>query len=83
MRKDLREINLDSVIIPDGCANYIQALDVRWNKPFKARMTELYDQWLREDVHQFTEGENMKLFSRKDIIECVLTPGLNCPRKAL
>ena len=23
-------------------------------------MTELYDQWLSEGVHQFTEGGNMK-----------------------
>ena len=83
MRKDWREINLDSVIIPDGCTNYIQALDVCWNKPFKARMIELYDQQLSGGVHQFTEGENMKLSSSKDIIEWVLTPGLNCPRKAL
>ena len=49
---------------------YIQAADMCWNKPFKARMTELYDQWL--SVHQFTESGNMKSPSRKRIIEWVL-----------
>ena len=44
VRKDLKEINVDSVIIPGGYTKYIQALDVCWNKPFKARMTELYGQ---------------------------------------
>ena len=70
--KDLKKMNVDSVIIPGGCTKYIQAPDVFWNKPFKARMTELYDQWLSEDVHQFTEGGNMELPSRKRIIERVL-----------
>ena len=49
-------MNVDSVIVPGGCTKYIQASDVCWNKPFIARMTELYDQWLGEGVHQFTEG---------------------------
>ena len=52
--KDLKKMNVDSVVIPGGCTKYIQAPDVCWNKPFKARMTELYDQWLSEGVHQFT-----------------------------
>ena len=63
VRKDLKEMNVDhSVIIPAGCTKYVQAPDVCWNKPFKARMTELNDQWLSEDVHQFIEGGNMKPF---------------------
>ena len=43
VRKGLKKMNVDSVIIPGGCTKYIQAPDVCWNKPFKARMTELYD----------------------------------------
>ena len=35
-------------------------------------MTKLYDQWLSEGVHQFTEEGNMKTPFRKDIIEWVL-----------
>ena len=65
-------MNVDSVIILCGCTKYIQAPDVCCNKPFKARMTELYDQWLSEGVRQFTEGGNMKPPSRKRMIEWVL-----------
>ena len=72
VRKDLKKMNVDSVIIPGGCTKYIQAPDACWNKPFKARMTELYDQWLTEGVHQFIEGENIKPPSRKRITESVL-----------
>ena len=48
------------MIIPGRCKKCIQAPDVRWNKPFKTRMTELHDQWLSEGVHQFAGGGNMK-----------------------
>ena len=65
-------MNVDSATIPGGCTKYIQAPDVCWNKPFKARMTELYDQWLSEGVHQFTECGNMKPPSRKTTIELVV-----------
>ena len=65
-------MNVDSMIIPGGCTKYIQATDVCWNKPFKARMTKLYNQLLSEGVHQFTEGGNMEPPSRKRIIEWVL-----------
>ena len=72
VRKYLKEINVDSMIIPGGCTKFIEAPDVRWNKPFKARLTELHDQWLSEGVHQFTGGGNMKFSSRKRIIEWTL-----------
>ena len=67
--KILEEMNLDSVIIPGGHTKYIRAPDMCWNKPFKVKMTELYNQWLNEGVHQFTENGKMKHPSRKRIIE--------------
>ena len=69
VRKDLKKMNVNSVIVPGGCTKYIQVPDMCWNKLFKARMTVLYDQWLSEAVHKFTEGGNMKPPSRKRIIE--------------
>ena len=60
MRKDLKQMNVDSMMIPGGCTKYTQAPEVCWKKPFKARMNNLYDQWLSEGVRQFTEGGNMK-----------------------
>ena len=44
VKKDLKEMNVDSMIILGGCTKYIQALDVRWNKPFKTKMTELHNE---------------------------------------
>ena len=35
VKKRLIQSKIESVIIPDGCTEYIQAPDVVWNKPFK------------------------------------------------
>ena len=68
VRKDIKTMNVDSVIIPGGCSKYIQAFDLCWNKPFRVRMTKFYDQWLSAGVHRFTEGGNVEPPSRKTII---------------
>jgi len=31
-------LNLDSAIIPGGCTKFVQAADVSWNSPFKAKV---------------------------------------------
>ena len=46
-------------------------------------MTELYDQWPTEGVHQFTEGGSISPRFKKRITDGYLTPGLNRPKKTL
>ena len=53
-KKELSRSKIDSVIVPGGCTKYIQAPDVVWNKPFKARVTEKYDEWMADGAHSFT-----------------------------
>ena len=38
----LKDLNVDTVIVPVGCTTYIQAPGVSWNKPFKAHITDEY-----------------------------------------
>ena len=35
-------------------------MNVSWNKPFKAHVTEQYDDWLANGIHQYIPGRNMK-----------------------
>ena len=42
--KDLKAKKIESLIIPGGCTKYLQAPDVSWNKPFKAKVAEEYDE---------------------------------------
>ena len=51
VKEALKRINIDQVIIPGGCTKYMQTPEVCWNKPFKAKVTEKYDEWKSEGVH--------------------------------
>ena len=59
VKEALRQINCDQVIVPGGGTKYVQAPDVRWNKPFKALVSEQYDEWMASGVQEFTEAGNM------------------------
>ena len=83
VKKQLKEINVDPVIIPGGCIKYIQAPDEFRNKPFKTKVTELHSQWLSEGVHQYTEGGNIKAPSRKRIVEWILGAWSQLPKESI
>ena len=44
VKSSLHTKKIEVSIVPGGCTKYVQALDVTWNKPFKAYATEMYDQ---------------------------------------
>ena len=60
IKKELAQAKIDPVIVPGGCTEYIQAPDVAWNKPFKAKVTEKYDAWMADGAHSFTAAGNMR-----------------------
>ena len=68
----LKEMRIDDALIPGGCTKYIQAPDVFWNKPFKGRIMEFYDEWLASGMHYYTEAGNMKPASRRLIVTWIL-----------
>ena len=72
VKKVLTDSKVDSIIIPGGCTKYLQGPDVSWNKPFKAKFTEFYDEWLSEGIHEFTASGNLKAPPRRQMVEWVL-----------
>lgn len=72
VKEELWKKGVDQVIVPGGCTKFVQAPDVCWNKPFKALVTEQYDEWMASGVQEYTESGNMRPPSRKMIVEWVL-----------
>ena len=70
-KRKLAASKIDSVIVPP-CTKYIQAPDVVWNKPFKAKIQELCYQWLANTKHEFTAAGNMKAVPRRQVVELVI-----------
>ncbi|XP_044175381.1 uncharacterized protein LOC122958534 [Acropora millepora] len=46
--------------------------DVSWNKPFKAKVTEKYDEWMANGQHTFTAAGNMRTPPRREIVQWIL-----------
>ena len=63
-----------------GCAKYIQAPDVSWNKPFKAFKTEQYDGWISKGLHKYTKADNLKAPPRRQIVEWILNAWGKLPK---
>ena len=72
IKQELAHAKIDPVIVPGGCTKYIQAPDVAWNKPFKAKVTEKYDAWMADGAHSFTAAGNMRGPPRREIVKWVL-----------
>ena len=73
VKKSLKLSKAETVIVPGGCTKYIQALDLVWNKPFKGRTQELYDEWLANGNDEYNALGNMKPVLRRLVEEWVLT----------
>jgi hypothetical protein len=63
--------NTDMAIIPGGCTSKLQPCDVSWNKPFKDRYRELYDDWLYNDTPSLTKQGNRRPPEKKTILRWI------------
>ena len=72
VKKVLTKSKIETVIVSGGCTKYIQAPDVVWNKPFKGRIEEFYDDWLASGKHEHRDAGNMKPMPRRLVVEWVI-----------
>ena len=72
VKRKLTTNKTESLIVPGGFTKYIQAPDLVWNKPFKVKIQEFYDDWLANGVHECTTAGNMKPVPRQKIVRWVL-----------
>ena len=72
MRILLKQMKTNNAWIPGGCTKYDQAPNMVWNKPYKGRIMESYDEWLASGVHQYTKAGNMKPVLQHFAVEWIL-----------
>ena len=68
----LKSKKIDSIIIPGGLTGLIQAPDVSWNAPFKAKLRELYNKWMANAPKTFTKAGNVRAPSRATLCDFVV-----------
>ena len=69
--------NTDLVFVPPGCTSLLQAPDICWNKPFKAKYSELYDQWCISGLMTYTPARNMRSPFKAQCVEWVKIASLS------
>ena len=71
--KSLQQKKIESLLIPGGCTKYVQTPDASWNKPFKAKVSEEYNEWLSTDrINNLTDVGNLKSPPRRFIVKWIL-----------
>ena len=63
--------NTDLVFVPPGCTSLLQAPDLCWNKPFKQRYSELYDEWCISGSETYTTAGNQRPPTKEECISWV------------
>ena len=56
-----RQSKIQMAVIPGGCTGVIQAPDVSWNAPFKAKYREMYEEWMSEGEMLYTQAGNFSV----------------------
>ena len=71
-RTKLQRMRIRAAVIPGGCTQYIQAPDVCWNKPFKDRLRQFYDDWMVNGEHTYTPAGNMRPPTRRLLVQWIV-----------
>ncbi|EFO89410.1 hypothetical protein CRE_26893 [Caenorhabditis remanei] len=59
-KKKLKQLRLETAVIPGGTTKFIQAPDVFWNSPFKAKIRQQYEDWMIHGEKSLTAAGNMR-----------------------
>ena len=67
----LKALKIDVLVIAGGCTKFLQTLDVSANKPFKASVGKLYDEWMMTGERTFTTQGNVRAASKTELCNWV------------
>ncbi len=53
-------MKIDTAVVPGGCTKFVQAPDVCWNRPFKAKIQDAYEDWMEKGEKSYTNAGNIR-----------------------
>uniref|UniRef100_A0A914HR30 DDE-1 domain-containing protein n=1 Tax=Globodera rostochiensis TaxID=31243 RepID=A0A914HR30_GLORO len=56
----LKQFKIDTAVVPGGCTKFVQAADVSWNAPFKAKIRQQYEDWMLHGEKTTTSSGNTR-----------------------
>jgi hypothetical protein len=82
-KAQLKRQNIDVAVVPGGCTKFVQAPDVCWNAPFKAKIRQYYENWLLNGEKSFTSGGNMRAPSMEVYLEWIYSAWDSLPKEMI
>uniref|UniRef100_A0A914ELT7 DDE-1 domain-containing protein n=1 Tax=Acrobeloides nanus TaxID=290746 RepID=A0A914ELT7_9BILA len=70
-------------LVPGGCTKFIQAADVCWNAPFKAKIRQLYDDWMMHGEKEVTKGGNPKPAPMAEYLQWIVDAWDSLPKELI
>lgn len=70
-KQQLVRMKVDTAVVPAGCTKFVQPADVSWNKSFKSKYNEKYDEWMAMDDHEYTGGGRMRAPPLEEILKWI------------
>ena len=71
-KEQQKNLSMLSAVVPSGCTKYVQAPDVCWNAPFKAKLRTLYDEWMEAAQGTLTAAGNPTAPPLEDVVARVM-----------
>lgn len=63
----LKKIKAEPAIIPGGLTKILQPLDLAVNKSFKSKVGKLWEKWMMEGLHPFTNSGKMRKATYEEV----------------
>ena len=63
-----------------GCTKFIQAPDVYWNAPFKAKVRQFYENWMLHGENSYTKPGNMRAPSMEVYLKWIVDAWYQLPK---
>lgn len=79
VKKKLMDNRTELVVIPGGMTSQLQPLDVCLNKPFKAHVRRLYNEWMASDTVALTPSGRLKRASPSMLAQWVVDAWAEIP----
>lgn len=82
-KKQLKKLQIDTAVIPGGCTKFIQAPDVYWNAPFKAKVRQFYENWMLHGEKSYTKSGNMRAPSMEVYLKWIVDAWDELPKNLI